>query len=82
MEQLAEAATLAPQVLVSENEPAFAPVIAMLLTVRAALPVLLRVAVWAELAVPTVRLPKSSAEGVSTGTGAGAAAEAVPESSQ
>jgi hypothetical protein len=50
---LAPAATELPQVLVWAKSPAVVPVIVILAMLRAALPVLLRVAVWAALVVLT-----------------------------
>jgi hypothetical protein len=61
--QLAPAATLAPQLLLCAKSPGFAPVSVMLLMLKAALPVLLSVKVWAELVVPTAWLPKARAVG-------------------
>jgi hypothetical protein len=59
IEQLAPAARLAPQLLVSLNEPGSLPKKLMLVIDNAAFPVLLRVAVWALLWLPTVTLPKA-----------------------
>ena len=56
--QLLLAASELPHVVVSAKSPALAPVNAKLLMVRAALPVLLRVKVWAALVVLTVWLLK------------------------
>jgi hypothetical protein len=55
MAQLAPAARAVPQLFVCEKLPT---VVAMLEMVSAALPVLLRVTCWAELAVPTFWFPK------------------------
>jgi uncharacterized protein YqcC (DUF446 family) len=65
MLQLPPAATLAPQVLVCAKSPGLVPATAMLVTVKAAVPVLLSVTDWAALVVPTfwlayVRLPELS----------------------
>jgi hypothetical protein len=51
--QSAPAATELPHVLVCAKSPGSVPVIAMLLTLKVALPVLLRVTVRAVLVVPT-----------------------------
>lgn len=53
--QFAPAATLAPQVLFCEKSPLFVPAMVMPepLKVRVALPVFVRVTLWAELLVPT-----------------------------
>jgi hypothetical protein len=59
MEQLAPAARLAPQLLVWLKEPGSLPKKLMLVIDNAAFPVLLRVAVWALLWLPTVTLPKA-----------------------
>jgi len=61
--QLAPAATLPPQLLLCAKSPGFAPVSLMLLMLKAALPVLLSVEVWAELVVPTAWLPKARVVG-------------------
>jgi hypothetical protein len=53
MEQLAPAATVAPQSLVSAKSPGFVPVNAMLAMLKAALPELLRVTDCGALATPT-----------------------------
>jgi len=63
MVQLEPAATLEPQVLVWVKSLALAPETVMLVTPRAALPVLVTVTDWAELVVPTERLPKARLEG-------------------
>jgi hypothetical protein len=52
MLQLALAARLAGQVLVSAKSPALVPVTPMLLMLRDAFPLLVRVTVWAALVVP------------------------------
>jgi hypothetical protein len=54
--QLAPAATLDPHVLVCAKSLAFVPVTAMLVMVRVALPLLVRVTAWAVLVVPTAWL--------------------------
>jgi len=51
--QMAPAALLAPQLLVWAKSPEFVPVIAMLVMLKAALPVLLRVIACGELGAPT-----------------------------
>lgn len=53
--QFAPAATLAPHVFVCEKSPLFVPVMVMPkpLKVSVALPVFVRVTLWAELLVPT-----------------------------
>ena len=51
--QLAFCARLLPHVLVSEKSAGFAPVILMLVMVKLALPVFVKVTVWEELVVPT-----------------------------
>jgi len=53
MEQLALAATLAPHVLVSAKSPLLAPLMAMLVIVRAAFPLFVRVTFCAAPLVPT-----------------------------
>jgi len=67
--QLAPAASELPQVLVWAKSAAPAPVIAMLVIARAALPVLVSVAVCAALAVPAVDVNVRDG-GVSEATGA------------
>jgi hypothetical protein len=57
--QLLPAPTELPHVFVSAKSPAFAPVIAMLDRLKAALPVLLRVMVWGALVEPTAWFPKA-----------------------
>ena len=52
--QLAPAATLDPQLFAKTNEEAFAPVTAMLVIDKAAVPVLVIVTDWEPLDVPTV----------------------------
>ncbi len=52
--QLEPAATLAPQLFVSAKSPLLVPVSEMPEIVTLVLPVLLRVATWAALVVPTV----------------------------
>ena len=78
MEQLAPAARLGPQLLVSLNELALLPKNTKLLIPCGTPPVLLRVAVCAALVVPTVRLPKLIVAGVSTGCGPAAWPTPVP----
>jgi hypothetical protein len=58
MAQLAPAATLVPQLLLCAKSLGFVPVSAMPLTLRAALPVLLKVMVCEALATPTGWFPK------------------------
>ena len=53
MLQFPPAATLAPQVLVCAKSPGLVPATAMLVIVKAAVPVLLSVTDWAALVVPT-----------------------------
>jgi hypothetical protein len=74
--QLAPAATLDPQLLVSAKSLGFVPVIAMLVMLKAALPVLFRVTGWAALVVPAVWLAKERLAGERLTTGAGSPAEA------
>ena len=59
MVQLAPAATLAPQLLVSAKSLAFRPETAILLTVKVALPELVKVVSWAVLVVPRDWVPKA-----------------------
>ena len=56
--QLAPAATLVPQVLVSVNSLLCGPVILMLLMLSVALPVLLNLTGWGALAEATAMFPK------------------------
>ena len=56
--QLALAATLEPQLLVSAKSPLFVPAMATLVMLSVALPVLVSVMGAAELVVPTSWLPK------------------------
>ncbi len=56
--QLAPAATLAPQLLVCAKSLGLVPVMAILVMLKAALPVLFRVTDWAALEVPTAWLAK------------------------
>ena len=56
--QLAPAATLVPQVLVWAKSPALVPLRVMLVMLRVALPLLVRVTELAALVVPTAWLPK------------------------
>ena len=65
MAQLAPAARLVPQVLVSSNELAFVPKKPKLEIVSAAVPAFLSVAVCAPLVAPTATLPKLMVAGVS-----------------
>jgi len=58
MAQLAPAATLVPQLLLCAKSLGFVPPSPMLLTLNAALPVLLKVMVCEELATPTGWFPK------------------------
>ena len=58
MLQLPPATTELPQLLDSLKSPLFAPVTAMLVMVKAAVPVLVRVTGCAELVIPRVWLPK------------------------
>jgi len=58
MEQLAPAARLVPQLLANTNEEALAPVSAMLVIDRAALPVLVMVTDCELLVEPTATEPK------------------------
>ena len=73
MVQDAPAASVAPQALVLVNAVLLAPVRLMPEIVSAALPVLVRVKGWAELAVPAVTLPKFAVAGVRAAWGAGMA---------
>jgi hypothetical protein len=57
--QLPPAATLAPQLLLCAKSLGFAPVSAIPLILKAPLPVLLKVTVWAALVAPTAWLPKA-----------------------
>src|SRR5439155_5732530 len=59
MVQLAPAARLEPQVLVSAKSAASAPETAMLEIARLALPVLVSLTLWAELAVPAISAPSA-----------------------
>jgi hypothetical protein len=68
--QLPPAAAELPQVLVSEKSLAFVPVTVMLVMLKAALPVLLRVTVCAALVIPTGWLPKPRLVGKRLTTGA------------
>jgi len=78
--QLPSAATELPQVLLSEKSLAFVPVTVMLVMLKGALPVLLRVTVCAPLVVPTGWLPKPRLVGERLTTGAVAAVDVpVPE---
>jgi hypothetical protein len=63
MVQLAPAATLAPQLLVSAKSLAFRPETAMLLAVKAALPELVKVISLAVLVVPRDWVPKANLVG-------------------
>jgi hypothetical protein len=63
MLQLAPTATEEPQLLVVEKSPELVPPSAMLVTLRAVEPVLVRVAVLDALVVPTFWLPKAIVEG-------------------
>jgi hypothetical protein len=63
MVQLAPAATVAPQLLVSAKSLAFRPETAMLLAVKAALPELVKVISWAVLVVPRDWVPKAKLVG-------------------
>src|SRR5271157_623764 len=65
MVQLAPALRPLPQVVVILKAPALAPVSAMLLMLRAALPGLERVTIWAGLVAPTARLAKVRPAGFS-----------------
>jgi len=67
IEQLAPAARLGPQLLVSLNELTLLPKNPKLLIDCGTPPVLLRVAVCPALVVPTVKLPKFIVGGVRTG---------------
>ncbi len=73
MLQDAPAASVLPQVLVLVKAALSAPVRLIPEIVSAALPVLARVKVWAELAVPSVTLPKFAVAGVRAAWGAGTA---------
>jgi len=64
MVQLAPALRLLPQVVVLPNAPGLAPVSAMLVMLRVALPGFDNVTVCAELVVPTVWLPKAMLAGL------------------
>lgn len=64
MVQDAPAASVLPQVLVVVKAALLAPVRLIAEIVSAALPVLVRVKGWAELAVPAVTLPKFAVAGV------------------
>lgn len=81
MVQLAAAATLAPQVFVCEKSPLFVPakVIPEPLKVSVALPVFVKVTLWAELLVPTSGFPKLILVGDRLATGAAAAPVPVSE---
>jgi len=78
IEQLAPAAKLAPQLLVSLNELVLLPKNPKLLIVSAAVPAFWRVAVCAVLAVPRFTLPKLIIAGVNTGCGADEPPSPVP----
>jgi len=79
IEQVAEAASASPQVLVPKAKSlALAPASVMAEMERVALPGLLSVKVWAELVVPLVTLPKFAEAGVSVAIGAVGATAAVP----
>lgn len=67
------------QVLVWAKSAAFVPLRLILVMVSAAVPLLVRVIVWAPLVVPTFWLPKFTLLGLSVTAGAGAVV-AVPES--
>jgi hypothetical protein len=59
------AATLPPQVFVSENWVGFVPVIVMPVMPSVVVPVLVSVTVWGELPSPSVSVPKSRLSGTS-----------------
>jgi hypothetical protein len=61
--QLVPAATDVPQLLVCVKSPGLVPVNAALVMLNAALPVLLKVTVWGELAVLVAMLPKARLAG-------------------
>jgi hypothetical protein len=63
--QLAPAATLPPHVLVWGKSDAFVPVAPILVIVKAAVPVLESVMVWAVLVVPRFWFPNGSVAGLS-----------------
>ena len=75
IEQVAEAASVSPQVFVPRAKSlAFAPASMTLEMLSGALPGLLRVNIWDGLVVPLVRLPKFTDEGVRAACGAATAA--------
>jgi len=61
--QFEPAATLDSQVLVWVKSLALVPETVTLVTLKEALPVLVRITDWAELVLPTERLPKATLEG-------------------
>jgi hypothetical protein len=69
--QLALAARLAPQVLVSAKSPLFVPAMVTLVMLSVALPLLVSVMGAAELVVPTTWLPKSYEDGERATKGTG-----------
>ena len=77
--QLAPAATLDPQLFVSAKSLGFVPAIEIAVILKAALPELLNVTVWAELVVATVWLAKVRLDGERLATGAGSGSEVEPE---
>jgi hypothetical protein len=70
MTQLAFEATELPHVLVCAKSPEFVPVNPMLLTVKAALPVLVKVTVWTLLVEPTFCPANVRLEGLTPAVGA------------
>ena len=66
--QMAPAATLDPQLLVWAKSLALVPETAMLVTLKAALPELVRVIVWAVLVAPTDWFPKARLVGETLAT--------------
>lgn len=61
--QLAPAATELPHVFVSAKSPALAPLTVTLVTLRAALPLLVSVTLFAELVIPTAWFPNDRLAG-------------------
>ena len=78
IEQLAPAATLLPQVLVSEKSPEFVPARPMPVMFRVAVPVLVSVTLCAALVVPTICEPKVRLVGERLTAGAGGGGGAPP----
>jgi len=76
--QLAPAATLLPHVFVWVKSAVFVPVRPTLVMFKVALPVLVSVALWAALVVPTFCEPKERLEGDRLTEGAGGGGEELP----